>query len=292
MNKKSLLNKGLLVGLLALTGLSLNSKKSYGFFSWGKKKNKVVQLKGSDTILNLSQAVAEEFIKHNDGARVSVTGGGSGTGIAAKLNKTIDIAMASRKIKSKELDKAKKLGIDLKEVIIAFDGITVVVNKENPIKNLTKEQIRKIFIGEVTNWKELGGNDEKIIVLSRDSSSGTHSFFKKDVLRRGDKKAKDEYTDKALFLPSNEALKQEIRSSKGAIAYIGMGYMDDSVKSVDVDGIEATPQNVAAKKYPISRAVYWYINKEIEGTAKDLVDFMLSTDGQKIVAKEGFVPVK
>ncbi len=257
-----------------------------------KKETKIVQLKGSDTILNVSQAVAEEFMNQNKGARVAVSGGGSGTGIAAKINKTIDIAMASRKMKDKEWDKSEEVGLDIQEITIGFDGITVVVNKDNPIKNLSKDQLRSIFIGEVTNWKEIGGNDEKIIVLSRDSSSGTHAYFKNDVLRKGDKKGTEEYGENTLYLPSNEALKQEARSSKGAIAYIGMGYMDDTVKAISVEGVEPTAENVANKSYPIARGVYWYVDKNIGGTAKELLDFMLSESGQAIVKKEGFVPVK
>jgi phosphate transport system substrate-binding protein len=257
-----------------------------------KKESKVVQLKGSDTILNVSQAVAEEFMKQNKGARVAVTGGGSGTGIAGKLNKTVDVAMASRQMKDKELDQAKEEGLDIQEITIGFDGITVIVNSENPVANLSKDQLRDIFMGKTTNWKELGGNDEKIVVLSRDSSSGTHAYFKEDVLRKGDSKGTEEYGEGTLYLPSNEALKQEIKSSKGAIAYIGMGYMDDTVKSVSVDGIAATPENVANKTYPIARGVYWYTDTNLEGTVKELVEFMLSDSGQAIVAKEGFVPVK
>ncbi len=292
---KTKFKKVLATALVLAAGFAISTQEASAFSLknlFGKKKTEVIQLKGSDTILNVSQAVAENFMKQNKGARVAVTGGGSGTGIAAKLNKTVDIAMASRQMKSKEWGKAKEIGLDVQEITIGFDGITVVVNKENPVKNLSKDQLRKIFIGEATNWKDFGGNDEKIIVLSRDSSSGTHAYFKEDVLRKGDKKGTEEYSPNALYLPSNEALKQEVKSSKGAIAYIGMGYMDDTVKSVSVNGIAATPENVANKSYPIARGVYWYTDTNLEGTVKELVEFMLSKDGQAIVAKEGFVPVK
>ena len=254
--------------------------------------NKLVQLKGSDTILSLSQSVAEEFMKVNKKSKISVTGGGSGTGIAAKLNKTIDIALASREMKDAEWAKAKSAGLNLQEITVAYDGITIITNKSNPVKNLTTAQLRDIFMGNIKNWKDLGGADEKIIVLSRDSSSGTHVYFKEHVLRKGNEKGPEEYSSSALFLPSNEALKQQVENSKGAIAYIGMGYMDNSVKEVTVNGVEATLANVKAKKYPISRAVYWYADKTVSGTAKDLISFMLSPKGQEIVKKEGFVPVK
>lgn len=283
--------KLLSVGLLVLSGMTAISQPSYALF---KKNgdNKLVQLKGSDTILSLSQSVAEEFMKVNKKSKISVTGGGSGTGIAAKLNKTIDIALASREMKDAEWAKAKSAGLNLQEITVAYDGITIITNKSNPVKNLTTAQLRDIFMGNIKNWKDLGGADEKIIVLSRDSSSGTHVYFKEHVLRKGNEKGPEEYSSSALFLPSNEALKQQVENSKGAIAYIGMGYMDNSVKEVTVNGVEATLSNVKAKKYPISRAVYWYADKTVSGTAKDLISFMLSPKGQEIVKKEGFVPVK
>lgn len=282
--------KLLSVGLMMVSTMAFISQPSYALF--GKSDNKLIQLKGSDTILSLSQAVAEDYMKTHKGAKISVTGGGSGTGIAAKLNKTVDIAMASREMKDAEWAKAKSAGLDLQEITIAYDGITIIVNKSNPVKNLTTEQLREIFMGTVKNWKEVGGPDEKIVVLSRDSSSGTHVYFKEHILRKGNEKGPEEYSKEALFLPSNEALKSQVEKTKGAIAYIGMGYMENTVKEVTVNGVEATLANVKAKKYPISRAVYWYADKTVSGTAKDLISFMLSPKGQEIVKKEGFVPVK
>ncbi len=286
------MKKIVLICMLGLIGFIAVNEKSYALFGFGKKnKNQVIQLKGSDTILNVSQAVAEEFMKENKGTRIAVTGGGSGTGIAAIINRTIDIAMASREMKSSEFDKAREAGLDIEEITIGYDGITVVVNNNNLVKDLSLEEIRAIFIGEITNWKEVGGEDREIIVLSRDSSSGTHAYFKEEVLRKGNKKATDEYSSKALFLPSNEALKQEVRESKGAIAYIGMGYMDNTVHSVKVEGVEASFDKVASKEYPIARGVYWYVQKDTKENTKKLIDFILSTKGQEIVKREGFVPV-
>lgn len=254
--------------------------------------NKIVQLKGSDTILSLSQTVAEEYMKKNPQARISVSGGGSGTGIAAKINKTIDIAMASREMKDTEYESAKKNGASVKELTIAFDAITIVVNKNNKVNNLTLEQLREIYLGKIKNWKELGGIDKDIIVISRDSSSGTHVYFKEHVLRKGKSKGKEEFGNKTLFLPSNESIKQQVTTGEGTIAYLGLGYLDDTVKPVEIDGIDANVKNVKNKTYPISRSVYWYTDEKIEGTTKKLVDFMMSKEGQKIVEKEGFVPIK
>lgn len=263
------------------------------FLSFFKKssENKIVQLKGSDTILSLSQTVAEEYMKQHPQARISVTGGGSGTGIASKINKTIDIAMASREMKDSEYEKAEKNGTIIKEVTIAYDAITIVVNKKNGISNLTMEQLRDIYLGKTRNWKELGGEDKEIVVISRDSSSGTHMYFKEHVLRKGKSKGKEEFGNKVLFLPSNESIKQQITTGEGTIAYLGLGYLDDTVKPLKIEGIDANVATVKDKSYPISRGVYWYTDKNIEGTAKKLVDFMMSKEGQKIVEAEGFVPI-
>ncbi|MCS5421946.1 MULTISPECIES: PstS family phosphate ABC transporter substrate-binding protein [Psychrilyobacter] len=258
----------------------------------GKTKSEVIKLQGSDTILNTSQAISEEFMKENKEARIAVTGGGSGTGIAAKLNGTVHIAMASRSIKDKELEKAKEVGIDLEEIVLGFDGITVITNHDNKIENLDRAVLGKVFAGEITNWNELGGDDAEIVVLSRDSSSGTHSYFKEAIVRNGDKKSEKEYGKKTLYMPSNQAILQEVKNNKYALGYIGMGYMEDSVKALSVDNVEPSFKNVADKSYPIAREVYWYVDADRKGDAAKLVEFALSPKGQEIVKSEGFVPAK
>lgn len=254
----------------------------------GAKESKVIQAKGSDTILNVTQGIAEEFMQKNPKAKIAVTGGGSGVGISALLNKTTDIAMASRAMKQSEIDKAKELGIGVEEVVLGFDGITLIVNQNNQVKGLDSVTLGKIFRGEITNWKEIGGDDAKIVALSRDSSSGTHEFFKEHVIRGGEKNNL-EYGPETLYMPSNEAIKQEVKSNKYAIGYIGMGYMDDSVHSLSIDGIAPSKENVSNKTYPIAREVYWYVPSERTGTMKELVDFAISNDGQSIVESEGFI---
>lgn len=256
----------------------------------GGNNQEIIQVKGSDTILNLGQAIAENFMKKT-GGKVAVTGGGSGTGIAALFNGTTDIAQASRPIKPKEIKKAKDEGMEIKEYTVAYDGITVIVNKNNPILNLSAEQLRAIFMGEITNWEELEEENGKIVVLSRDSSSGTHSFFKDEILRRG-KKTDEEYKKEALFLPSNQAIVDEVKKNKSAIGYIGMGYMNDSVKGISINGIEATVENVSNKTYPIARGLYWYVNEKSNKNLKTIIDYMFTEEGQKMVKKEGFVSVK
>lgn len=260
-------------------------------FQQGFAKSNIIQLKGSDTILNLSQALTEQYMKQNK-VRISVVGGGSGIGIAALLNKTTDIALASRSIKDKEIKIAKENGIDVQETILGFDGITIIVNKNNKIKNLDSITLGKIFRGEIKNWKELGGNDSPIIVLSRDSSSGTHEFFKEHIVRENNSKGTQEYGEKTLYMPSNEAIKKEVAKNGIAIGYIGMGYMDDSVKAISIDNISASSKNVLDKTYPIARAVYWYSDKNSSPEVQKLISFALSSEGQKIVNTEGFVPLK
>lgn len=258
----------------------------------GNGGHKMVQVKGSDTILNLGQALAEKSMAVNKGMRISVTGGGSGTGIAALMNKSVEIAQSSRPIKDKEIESAKKIGVNPKEIIVGYDGITIIANKNNPVKNLTTEQLRAIYLGEISNWKEVGGADKQIVVLSRDSSSGTHIFFKEHVIRKGNDKGPEEYRKDTLFLPSNQAIVTEVEKNEGAIGYIGMGYMTKAVDGITVDGIAATVENVANKSYSISRALYWYTNGEPQGDVKLFIDYALSPAGQEIVKKEGFVPVK
>ncbi|MGL6166949.1 MAG: PstS family phosphate ABC transporter substrate-binding protein [Fusobacteriaceae bacterium] len=277
------MKKGFLFGLMVMAGL-LGGEKALA--------NKVVQVKGSDTLLNASQYIAEKFMAKNKDARIAVTGGGSGVGISALQNGTTDIAMASRNIKQSEIDNIAKKGITVEEIVVGYDGITIVGNKSNNISNLTSDQLGKIYRGEIKNWKEVGGPEGAIVILSRDSSSGTHEFFKEHVVRKGNSKGPEEYATTTLYMPSNEAIKQEVAKNKFAVGYLGMGYVDNTTKSFNIDGVPASAENVLSKKYPIAREIFWYANKARTGTVKNLVDFAVSAEGQKIVKEEGFVPVK
>ncbi|MGL6100191.1 MAG: PstS family phosphate ABC transporter substrate-binding protein, partial [Fusobacteriaceae bacterium] len=194
--------------------------------------------------------------------------------------------------KTSEIEAVEKKGIKVDEIVLGFDGITLVVNKFNNVKNLTSDQLGKIYRGEIKNWKEVGGLDGEIVLLSRDSSSGTHEFFKEHIVRKGNSKGPEEYAIKTLYMPSNEAIKQEVASNKFAIGYLGMGYVDSSTNSLNIDGIPANAENVLSQKYPIAREIFWYTAKDRNGHAKGIVDFALSNEGQKIVKDEGFVPVK
>ncbi len=257
-----------------------------------------LQIKGSDTMVNLGQAWAEAFMKKNPGAMVAVTGGGSGTGIAALINGTCHIAQASRSMKPQEIDQAKTKGIVPKEYTVARDGIAVVVNPKNPVSRLSFEELRGIFMGSITDWKQVGGKPGQIVVLSREVNSGTHVYFKEHILRRGNEKGPEEYAPSALLLSSSEAIADEVANNVNAIGYYGMGYISPKQKVIAVakEGqgryMKPSIEDVRKGKYPISRPLFWYTKGEAKDLAKQMLDFALSKEGQEIVAKLDFVPLK
>ena len=257
-----------------------------------KEKSEVVQITGSDTCLNVTQQLSEAYMNGHKDARIAVTGGGSGVGIAAAINGTTDIAMASRDAKDSELQSAADAGNPLEEIVFGWDGLSVITHPSNPVNALSKEVVGRIFAGEITNWSEVGGKDAPIILLSRDSSSGTHVYFKEAVVRGGDKSSAKEYDDATLFLPSNSAIVQEAASNENAIGYVGMAYMDESVKALEINGAAPTVENVSSKKYPIARELFWYAPSERSQVISNIIEFALSPEGQAIVAEEGFVPAK
>jgi len=258
-------------------------------------EQRFITVKGSDTMVHLVSSWAEVFMQQNPGFEVSVTGGGSGTGIAALLNGTTDICAASRKIKNKELELALRKNIQPNEIAVARDGIAVVVHPDNPIHELTLEQLGRIFTGESLRWSDLGGPDEQILVLSRESSSGTYVFFQEMVLKKQD------YMQDAKLLPATSAIIQSASTDKGAIGYVGLGYAlaaEDRVKIVAVRADDTSPavmpsdQTVKSGQYPIARPLYLYLSGEPEGTVKKFIDFCLSAEGQKVVTDTGYVAVR
>lgn len=262
-----------------------------------KDKNSI-QIKGSDTMVNLGQAWAEKYMEKNPADFVAVTGGGSGTGLSSLISGTCDIAMSSRNIKEKEIALAKQKGINPNEIKVALDGLAVVVNPGNPVSKLTLAQLADIFTGRVTNWKEVGGKDERIVLLSREVNSGTHVYFKEHVLRKNDPNSKEEFAPTALMLSSSQAIADEVAGNPAAIGYYGMGYISKKQKPLAIiakdekSEYEApTIQNVINGKYPISRPLFLYTNGIPEGLVKKFVDFALSKEGQEIVLKTDFVPV-
>ena len=201
-------------------------------------------------------------------------------------------------MEDKEESLAKKDNIKPVEFKVGLDGLAVLVNKNNPVDKLTIEQLRDIFMVKITNWKEVGGKDLKIVILSRESNSGTHMFFKERVLRNNDKNAKDEFSVHSLMMPSSQAIYDEVMQNPNALGYVGMGFVNDGVKalSVAVDGksnyIYPSTENVLKGLYPISRPLYLYTNGEPSGVIKMFIDYALSDEGQKVVLETDFVPIK
>jgi len=255
-----------------------------------------IENKGSDTIVNLALAWAEKYQSENPGIRISVTGGGSGTGIASLINKTVDIANASRKIKPEELDEAKANGVQPVEHTIARDAIAVIVNPENPVSQLTLKQISDIYSGRIKNWKEVGGEDRPLVRLSRETNSGTHVYFLETVLRLGSKENKTLFSTDTLLLPSSEGIIAEVRQNPNAIGYDGLGYVPKDLKTIaiakEAGGAYVLPsiKTVNDKSYAIARDLYMYTNGEPTGAVKDYLDWILSPEAQTIVAELGFVP--
>jgi phosphate transport system substrate-binding protein len=258
---------------------------------------KYIENKGSDTIVNLALAWAEKYQSDHPDVRISVTGGGSGTGIAALVNGTVDIANASRKIKDEETAEAKTNGINPVEHVIARDAIAVIVNPNNPVSELTLQQISDIYSGKYTNWQEVGGEDRPIVRLSRETNSGTHVYFLETVLRLGSKENKTLFSMDTLLLPSSEGIISEVRDNPNAIGYDGLGYVPKDLKMIaiakETGGAYVLPSiaTVNDKSYAIARDLYMYTNGEPIDLIKEYLDWILSAEAQQIVAELGFVPV-
>jgi phosphate transport system substrate-binding protein len=257
-----------------------------------------IQNKGSDTIVNLALAWAEKYQAENPNISLSVTGGGSGTGIAALLNKTVDIANASRQMQAEEIKQAKANGFDPVEFVVARDAIAVIVNPTNPVSQLTMQQISDIFSGKVNNWSQVGGQDRPIVRLSREVNSGTHIYFRDTVVRLGDKNNKTLFATDTLLLPSSEGIISEIRQNPNAIGYDGLGYVPSDLKTVAVARDANSPYvlpsiaTVNDKSYPVARDLYMYTAGQPTGAIKAYLDWIVSPEAQTIVANLGFVPIK
>ncbi len=265
------------------------------------KATAYIQNKGSDTIVNLALAWAERYQQLHPDIEISVTGGGSGTGIAALLNGTADIANASRQISADEMQQAQAKGIKPEEFVIARDAIAVIVNPANPVSRLTLQQISDLYSGKTNNWKELGGQDRQIVRLSRETNSGTHVYFLETVIRLGNKDDKTLFATDTLLLPSSEGIVAEVRDNPNAIGYDGLGYVptDGTVKVIaiakDANGPYILPsvETVNSTAYPIARDLYMYTAREPQGAVKDYLDWIQSSpEAQAIVGQLGFVPIK
>lgn len=282
--------------MIGITGCSLTNGNNGGN-SQNDLEEIYIENKGSDTIVNLALAWAEFYQGQHSDVRISVTGGGSGTGIAALINNTVDIANASRRIKSKEIENAKANGVEPIEYVIARDAIAVIVHLDNPINELTIEQISGIYSGEIDNWHLLGGEDRPIVRLSRESNSGTHVYFLENVLRMGDKESDLLFAMNTLLLPSSEGIIKETSQNINAIGYDGLGYVTDEVKVIAVasesggEYIYPSVETVNLGLYPIARELYMYTNGEPTGKLAEYMEWIFSTEAQEIVASLKFVPI-
>jgi phosphate transport system substrate-binding protein len=246
--------------------------------------NKII-IKGSTTVLPIAQGALEAYMKVNPGINVSLSGGGSGDGIKALIDKSTDIANSSREIKDKELELAKSKGVNPVAHTVAIDAIVPIVHPKNKVSGLTIDQLSQIYQGKIVNWQEVGGADQPIIVISRDSSSGTFESWGHLVL--GGAKV----TPKAQLQASNGAIVQAVSKNKYALGYIGFGYLNKTVKGLTVNGVQASAKAAIDKTYAVSRPLYMYTNGEPTGETAGFIKFVLSPAGQKIVEKEGFVPL-
>ncbi len=257
-----------------------------------------IQNKGSDTMVNLALAWAEAYGQVHPEVQIAVTGGGSGTGIAALINGTVDMANASRQIKDEERASAQANGIEPVEHVVAGDAIAVVVHPDNPVEGLTIPQLSAIFSGEITNWSELGGEDRPIVLLSRESNSGTHVFFLEEVVRQGKSDDKTLFSADTLLMPSSEGISAEVRQNPNAIGYDGLGYVTPDQKVVPVAVADGEPyvrplvETVKDGTYPIARGLYIYTVGQPLGAIRDYLDWILGPDGQAIVQELGFVPLR
>jgi phosphate transport system substrate-binding protein len=284
----------LLLSVLVLTacGSSANAQSS------SSDSQHTIEDIGSDTIVNLALAWAEAYQKVNPELSISVSGGGTGTGLAALINGTTDIANASRKIKDEEKQNAQKNGIEPYEIEIARDAIGVVIHSDNPVQQLTLQQISDIYSGKITNWQAVGGEDRPIVLLSRESNSGTHVYFLEEVVRLGNSKDKTLFSQDTLLLPSSEGIIAEVRQNPNAIGYDGLGYITSDVKTLAIaskDGgefVKPSVETVNNGKYPIARPLFMYTPGEPQGDVKTYLDWILGPDGQQIVGDLGFVPLQ
>ena len=244
-----------------------------------------IVIKGSTTVLPVAQAALEAYMKANPGVNISLSGGGSGEGIKALIDKSANIANSSREIKGNEVELAKSKGVNPVETIVAVDAIVPIVNPRNKVTNLSIDQLSQIYQGKITNWKEVGGDNLQIVVVSRDSSSGTFEAWSEMVLHKA------KVAPRAQMQASNGAIVQAVSKNRYAIGYIGLGYINKAVKPLTVNGVQATAKTAISKEFPVARPLYMYTNGQPAGETAKFIQFILSPAGQSLVAKAGYVPL-
>jgi phosphate transport system substrate-binding protein len=261
------------------------------------RQSSVIQCVGSDTLVNLALAWAEAWMAAHPEARISVTGGGSGTGIAALAAGTVDIANASREMSAEEIATARANGVEPVRHSVALDAIAVVAHPSNPVSGLTLEQVSAVYTGRITRWAGLGGEDRPIVLLSRESNSGTYVYFLEQVIRLGRKDSKDLFSPETLLMPSSEGISTEVRQNRNAIGYDGLGYVTADQKTIAIAREPGSPfvlpsaATVIDGTYPVSRPLFMYTAGVPTGAVKEFLAFVTG-EGQGIVAGLGFVPLQ
>ena len=250
-----------------------------------KRDGNRVVIKGSTTVLPITQKAAEAY-KKSSGVSVFVEGSGSGNGIKALIDGSCDIANSSREMKKEEKEAAAKKGIRLREIVVAYDMIVPIVHPSNTVKNITMDQLKAVYDGSIVRWKDLGGSGDTVVVISRDTSSGTYEIWHEKVMKKAD------VSPKALLQASNGAIITTVAGNPKAIGYVGFGYINDSIRGLTVNGIEVTIENGKSGKFPISRKLYMYVNEnKLSDHAQKFIDFLLGAEGQALVKDAGFIPL-
>jgi phosphate transport system substrate-binding protein len=243
---------------------------------------------GSTTVGPIAKAFAEVIMRQNPGVNITVSESGSGNGAKALLNGTCDVACLSRNLKDSERKAMDEKGVKPVVHVVAFDALPVIVHPSNPVKGLTIDQVRDIYTGKITNWKEVGGADQRIVVISRDTNSGTYETFKDLVLGKDNKIiASAEYTG------SNGGMRQRVQMTRGAIGYAGLGFVDRTIKALEINGVMPSAETVSAKQYPLSRELYLFTNGEpaADTLAGKFLSMSRTEKGREIIEEIGFVPV-
>ncbi len=286
----------ILAGMLFFNACA-TSPRTQSALAEGAASSAYIENKGSDTLVNLALAWAEAYQTQRPDIQISVTGGGSGTGFAALINGTIDLANASREIKAEEIQQARDSGFEPLEFVVANDAIAVIVNPQNPVSKLSLEQVASIYKGEINNWQQIGGEDRPIVRLSRESNSGTHVYFLETVIRLSNEQDKSIFSADTLLLPSSEGIIAEVSDNPNAIGYDGLGYVTGEVKTVALSAIGSgefilpSAETVKSGQYPISRHLFMYTRGEPEGALQEYLAWILSEPAQQIVSQLGFVPI-
>lgn len=287
----------LVLGLLVVLPVTACGRPAQAGGSENTGGQNSIQNKGSDTLVNVALAWAEAYNELHPEISIAVTGGGSGTGIASLINGTVDIANASRQMKPEERQAALDNGIEPVEFVVAVDAIAVIVHPSNPVDKLTIQQLADIYTGKITNWKEVGGRDDPIVLLSRETNSGTHVYFLEEVVRKGSGDDEAIFAPQTLLMPSSFGITSEIRRNPSAIGYDGLGYVTEHEKVLavardsDAPYIYPTVETGADGTYPIARPLYMYTAGEPSGVIAEYLDWIRGPEGQEIVAELGFVPL-